>query len=130
MHEGRPMAKLTLLPILLVVTGCATTSVEYAQIAPARPRAVRAAADVAVLFREPTCTFDELGLLEVTSSAYGSSLQEQVDLLRVEAGQRGANAIIMLGHSDSAAGKHHSSVRHAYSALAISIASCATVGKR
>lgn len=126
------MLKLSML-IPVLFTGCAATSVQYAQIATARPRATRSAADVAVLFRDPTCTFEELGLLEVTAGAYGTTLQEQVDLLRGEAGKRGANAIIMLGHNDTAAGQHHSSsssVQHAYSALAISIASCATVGAR
>lgn len=124
------MRKLAPLPILLVVTGCAAATVEYAQIAPARPRPVRPAAEVAVLFREPTCTFEELGLLEVTAGAVRTSLQEQVDLLRSEAGKRGANGIIMLGHNDTAAGKHHASVRHAYTALAISISSCETIGTR
>ena len=115
---------------ILLASGCTATTVQYAQIAPARPRPVQAPADVAVLFRDPTCTFEELGLLEVTPSAYGTTLQEEVDLLRAEGGRRGANAIIMLDHNDSSGDKHHSSVVHAYSALAISISSCPAVVAR
>lgn len=119
------------LPLLLIaISGCAATTVQYAQIGPVRPRPVVAAPDVAVLFRDPTCSFDELGMLEVQPGAYATSLQEQVDLLRVEAGKRGANAIIMLSHNDTATGHHQPIVRHAYTALAISISSCTTIGVR
>lgn len=114
----------------LLLSGCAATTVQYAQIAPVRPHTSRPAADVAVLFREPTCTFEELGLLEVTPAPYGVTLQDEVDLLRAEGGRRGANAIIMLGHNDTSGDKHHSSVLHAYSALAISITACPVASAR
>lgn len=111
-----------LLPLMLATTaGCAATTVDYARLGPPRPRPSYPAMSVAVLFREPTCTFEEIGMLEITPGAYGSSLQEQIDLMRGEAGARGANGIILIGHNDTASDHHQNTIRHAYTALAIDL---------
>lgn len=122
-----------LLPLMLAtIAGCAATTVDYARLGQARPRPAYPAMAVAVLFREPTCTFEEIGMLEVNPGAYGTSLQEQIDLLRGEAGARGANGIILIGHNDTASGHHQSTIRHAYTALAIGLdlASCEGLASR
>lgn len=119
--------KMTPFVLCLSLSGCAAgITVDYARLGPPRDRPVRTGGEVAVLFREPTCSFEELGVLEIGPGAYATSLQEQMDTLRSEAGKRGANALLMLAHNDTSGDDHsrRGITRHSYTALAIEISRC------
>lgn len=111
-----------LLMSITLIGGCVAPAVSYAPTNPApRPTAPRSAEEVAVIFTPPACPYVEIGLVETTAPVLRRdwTIPEKIERMRAAAAARGADAIVMLGHDDSAGGHHNTTVSHNYSGVAI-----------
>ena len=85
----------------LAATGCTSVSVDFAATGPAWPPH---AGPVAVLDAPPAGAYDEVGLVTVSITSFGSiSRTEIISELQAAAAERGANAIAIVFEGTSSA---------------------------
>lgn len=107
---------------LFLLAACTPPSVVYAPTnPPPRPVAPRNADRVAILFTPPSCPYVEIGFVETTAPILRRdwSIPQKIEALRNAAAVHGADAVLMVGHTDSSAENHGPIGSHNYSAVAI-----------
>jgi len=98
----------------LLVSACAARA-SYVGMAPAGPP--RPSDTVAIMFGSPplNCAYREVGYVEGESNNQAPA--DALEAMRVQAGRRGADAIVLIDHQDPSG--HHVPTGHNFSAVAI-----------
>lgn len=112
-----------LIAFAILATACTPPGVQYATTNPSTtPTPPRPAEAVQLYFTPPACPYVEIGYVETTPPVLRRdwTIEQKLRQMRDAAGQRGADAILVIGHNDTSGHGHEAKVTsHDFSAVAL-----------